>query len=794
MRALLSALLLPLCITAMGQLNISLVGHLDYQASRQSDLSNLWGYTDETGIEYALVGVDGGGQQGTGGISVVSLEDPANPTEVFFFAGPNSIWREVKVWNDHAYITTEAESGGITIVDLSPLPQSTNLPAILWNAPDWSTSHSLFIDENGRLYLHGHNRDPGNGGVIMYDLTQDPMNPVEVGEFDQWYVHDSFARDNILYAAHVYDGFFSIVDVSDPANPVLLGTQLTPNEFTHNTWLDDSGQFLFTTDETVDSYVGAYDVSDPSDILEVDRLQTAPGSGAIVHNTYWVDDKVIQSYYTEGVSIYDATHPHNLVEVGTYDTSPFTGGSFNGAWGVYPFFASGLLIISDIEGGLYVLQPSVPQACWLEGVVTNSQTSAPIAGATVNIAVINITDDTQTNGSYATGYHTAGNYAVQVSAPGYSSETIFNVGLVAGQVTTLNVQLDPLTAFSIHGNVITAVTGAPVPNAQVVFSSPTFNLTAQADAAGEFDLPTVFEDDYVVTATQWSWRTVCLPAQTFTAGSGAFTITMEKGYYDDMVTDLGWEVSGTATAGMWERGVPVGTLLGNTESNPGADVTTDCGAAAYITGNAGGSAGNDDVDGGSAILTSPDFDATEGQQPHVRYKRWFFNGGGSGSPNDTYRIEIFNGTTTAAMETITSATPGSSSWQQSDFAIGSFVTPTANMRLIATVVDGNPGHVVEAGMDEFELVYANTSAIPDPARVAWRLWPNPNSGCFNLQLNDAMAATVEVIDATGRVVVAERINGGAPASINLNVETGSYLVRVRTTDGRVAQERIVVVG
>ncbi|MBK6831235.1 MAG: choice-of-anchor B family protein [Flavobacteriales bacterium] len=792
MRILLSAFLLSVCMNTMGQLNISLVGHLDYQALRQSNLSNLWGYTDETGIEYALVGVNGGGQQGTGGISVVSLEDPANPVEIFFFAGPNSIWREVKVWEDHAYITTEAESGGITIVDLSPLPQSNNLNAILWNAPDWSTSHSLFIDENGRLYLHGHNRDPGNGGAIMYDLTQDPMNPVEVGEFDQWYVHDSFAQNNILYAAHVYDGFFSIVDVSDPANPVLLGTQPTPSDFTHNTWQDDSGQFLFTTDERPGSYIGAYDVSDPSDIQEVDRLRSDVDDGAIIHNTYWHDNKLYHSYYTKGVAIYDVTYPHNMVEVGNYDTYPGTGNGFNGAWGVYPYFPSGRIIISDIEGGLFVLQPDVPQACWLEGVVTNSQTSAPIAGATVNIAVINITESTQLSGAYATGYHTAGNYAVQVSAPGYSSETIFNVGFVAGQVTTLNVQLDPLTAFSIHGNVITAVTGAPVPNAQVVFSSPSFNLTAQADAAGEFDLPTVFEDDYVVTAAQWGWRTVCLPAQNFTAGSGPFTITMEEGYYDDMVTDLGWEVSGTATAGMWERGVPQGTSLGNTASNPGADVTNDCGEQAYVTGNGGGSAGDDDVDGGSTVLSSPVFDATEGAQPHVRYKRWFFNGGGSGNPNDTYRIEIFNGTSTAAMETITAATAGSSSWQQSDFAIASFVAPTANMRLIATAVDGQPGHVLEAGLDEFELVYENTSALPDAARVAWSLWPNPNSGQFNVRVNESVAAIVEVMDATGRMVDLQRLNGGSAATIDLNVGTGAYLVRIRTSDGRMAQERVIV--
>ena len=202
MRAiLLSAALIP-ALAATAQLNIDFVGQLDYQLLRNSNLSNLWGYTDELGNEYALMGVCGTDAQNPGGLSVVSLADPTNPQEIFFFPGPASIWREIKVWGDYAYVTTEAADGELTIVDLSPLPQSTNLPAIVWDAPGWTTSHSLFIDENGRLFIHGANR--GNGGVIMYDLTQDPMNPVEVGEFDTWYCHDSFARGDTLYACLLY--------------------------------------------------------------------------------------------------------------------------------------------------------------------------------------------------------------------------------------------------------------------------------------------------------------------------------------------------------------------------------------------------------------------------------------------------------------------------------------------------------------------------------------------------------------------------------------------------------------
>ena len=110
-----------LTFPSLAQLNMSLVGQLPYQDSTGfvRELSDIWGYEDENGNEYALVGV-------FDGFSVVDCSDPANPVEVFFESGPQSTWRDVKVWNDHAYVTTEG-GAGLLIVDLSPLPQSSNL-------------------------------------------------------------------------------------------------------------------------------------------------------------------------------------------------------------------------------------------------------------------------------------------------------------------------------------------------------------------------------------------------------------------------------------------------------------------------------------------------------------------------------------------------------------------------------------------------------------------------------------------------------------------------------------------
>jgi uncharacterized membrane protein YuzA (DUF378 family) len=82
------------------QLNTSLVGQLNYDLI----LNDIWGYTAEDSVEYALVGL-------TGGFSIVSLEDPSVPKEVAFIDGTSSTWRDIKTWDHYAYVVTEATDG-----------------------------------------------------------------------------------------------------------------------------------------------------------------------------------------------------------------------------------------------------------------------------------------------------------------------------------------------------------------------------------------------------------------------------------------------------------------------------------------------------------------------------------------------------------------------------------------------------------------------------------------------------------------------------------------------------------
>jgi choice-of-anchor B domain-containing protein len=186
-------------LSSYSQLNMTELGYLDIPDMHGLKLNDIWGYVDEEGNEYALVGAQNG-------LSIVDVTDPTNPTEIKWFWGSESIWRDIKTVGDYAYVTTEAEAG-LWIIDLSPLPESTDLPISTYSGPEgneWYTAHNLYADD-GFVYIFGAGRD--NGGTIILDVTTDPMNPIEVGVFDNWYVHVGYVRDYVGYFGNIFEGF-----------------------------------------------------------------------------------------------------------------------------------------------------------------------------------------------------------------------------------------------------------------------------------------------------------------------------------------------------------------------------------------------------------------------------------------------------------------------------------------------------------------------------------------------------------------------------------------------------------
>jgi hypothetical protein len=323
---------------------------------------------------------------------------------------------------------------------------------------EFTIAHNLYIDENGICYIFGAGSNAGSNpsdGAIFLDVAANAINPVYLGEWDDEYIHDGMVRGDTMYAGCINIGDLYVVDVSNKSNPVVLGTHQTPNAFTHNAWVSDDGNYVFTTDEKPDSYIGSYDISDISNIQEIDRIQSNPESNSIPHNTHVDGNFLVTSWYRDGTTVHDISNPHNLVQVAYYDSytgSPsnqYQGDGFDGCWGTYPFLPSGIIISSDINSStngnakLLIYERGFSGACYLEGNVTDATTGQNLSGVTVVILNTTIPNNSSTSlsGTYSSGNADSGVFSVVFSIPGYVSDTLQST-LLNGQVTILNAVLN----------------------------------------------------------------------------------------------------------------------------------------------------------------------------------------------------------------------------------------------------------------------------------------------------------------------------------------------------------------
>lgn len=779
------AVLLSLQAFTQSNYGLNYLGNLSYQQS----LNDIWGWTSPQGTEYALVGT-------TTGFSIVNISNPAAPFERAFIPGPTSVWRDIKTWGNFAYVThdsyTSGSSQGLLIVDLSTLDSS---PIVTYNTFFYThtngqtldRAHNLWIDENGVCYLFGANI--GVGGALMFNLQPNPGAPTYMGIYNIDYLHDGMARGDTLYGAAVYAGNLQIIYVANKANPVVLGLKQTPSNFTHNAWVSDNSDYVFTTDEVSAAYLGSYNVTNPSNIQEVDRVQSSPGSGVIPHNVHVDGDYLVTSYYRDGLTIHDISRPHNVIQVGAYDTSPLSGSGFNGAWGAYPYFPSNIIAVSDIENGLFLFMPDYAKGCYLEGQVTDAANGAPLSGVTVKILGTTDEDLSTLVGSYATGTKNGGSYVAEYAKPGYITQTV-NVTLANGVVVTQNVQLSQLYNFPSSGD-ITAVNGAPITNAHLELSNATADYSVTTNGSGQFNITATYPGTYDYTVGAWGYQTDCGQI-TIDSSNSTLTFQLIAGYEDDFSFDYGWTVIGDATAGIWTRGEPIGTNNQGNLINPEDDVTGDCGEECYVTGNAGGNAGADDVDNGYTILRSPLFDLSQSVNPILSYFTWFINAGGSTTANDSLVVEIDNGTDRVILQ-VRTASSSVSQWIPSTYTLSQHIALTATMRLIITVGD-HPiaGHLVEGGFDHF-FISDPTIGLDITEKEEVIAYPNPFNSMFTVSLPAGHNyQRVMMTDMSGRSVYNATVDARTmQLEINRSFESGVYFLKLEGGNGETKTLKIV---
>lgn len=317
--------------------NTTLRSHLDSYSS----YNDIWGYHDPVSHrEIAILGT-------FSGTSFVETTNPASPVELKFIARSSSTWADHRTYQQYAYIVTEG-GGGLQIVDLSDLD---NIQLVATSTASFQSAHNIHIDEGaGLAYIPG-----ANTGMPVLHLAN-PTAPTEPYNYTFNYCHDAYAFQGIGLLSEIYAGDLRIVDTSNLPGSGFTnrGNYGTPGNFTHNAWGNADNTIAVTTDEVTGGKLAVWDISSPASATLLSQYTDNPS--AIIHNALIQDNIAHISYYTEGYVAVDISDPSSPVKLGQYDTYPGPSGGFNGAWGVYPFQPSGVIYVSDIGTGLYVLE------------------------------------------------------------------------------------------------------------------------------------------------------------------------------------------------------------------------------------------------------------------------------------------------------------------------------------------------------------------------------------------------------------------------------------------------------
>ncbi|MDD4051314.1 MAG: putative Ig domain-containing protein, partial [candidate division Zixibacteria bacterium] len=164
-------------------------------------------------------------------------------------------------------------------------------------------------------------------------------------------------------------------------------------------------------------------------------------------------------------------------------------------------------------------------------------------------------------------------------------------------------------------------------------------------------------------------------------------------------------VSGDASAGTWQRGIPAGA---GDRGDPADDF--DGSGYCYLTGNA---SGDSDIDDGTTNLASPLFDLSAGDAL-IHYARWYSNDYGANPNTDTMRVYISNnnGASWTLVEMVGPTEQASGNWYEKTFWTGDFIEPTSQMRLRFEASDLNAASVVEAAIDDVNIVVYNCGSMP----------------------------------------------------------------------------------
>jgi choice-of-anchor B domain-containing protein len=335
--------------------------------------NDSWGWTDSLdGKEYALIGL-------SNGTAFIDISDPVSP--VYLGKLPthtsSSTWRDVKVYQDFAFVVSEAGGHGMQVFDLTRLRSVANAPETFTEDAHYNgfgSAHNIVINEDSG-YAYGVGTNSFNGGAHFVNI-QNPLNPVAAGGYSAGlYTHDAQivtynGPDTDYTGREIFIGSnedrIVIADITDKANPVTISDiSYTNVAYTHQGWFTEDERYFIVGDEIDELNVGGNTRTIVFDFNDLDapvfHFEHFGETSAIDHNGYVVGDKYYMANYRAGMRVLDISDiaNGNITEEGYFDTyTASNSAAFDGAWNVYPYFASGNIVISDIDSGFFLVKAS----------------------------------------------------------------------------------------------------------------------------------------------------------------------------------------------------------------------------------------------------------------------------------------------------------------------------------------------------------------------------------------------------------------------------------------------------
>ncbi|HEX7315324.1 MAG TPA: choice-of-anchor B family protein [Pyrinomonadaceae bacterium] len=351
--------------------------------------NDIWGWTDpQTDKEYALLGLSNG----------VAFVDVTNPTAPVYLGNlpthgddGGRLWRSVKVYRNHLFVVSEIVDHGMQVFDLTQLRNVTSPPVTFSETAHYnnvSRTHTIAVnEETGYAYLAG-SRPPATGRTVGVDTCggrglhvvdiRNPTAPAFAGCVDEdGYTHETqcviyrgpdaqYQGREVCFSAN--EDTVTIVDVTNKSAPQQISrTTYTGRGYTHQGWLTGDHERFLVNDELDEQQQGL--AKNRTFVWNVTNLDVPfvtnvfqGSTGSIDHNLYVRSLHAFESNYRSGVRVIDASNAFagHLNEVAFFDVYPVDDQAlFNGTWSNYPFFASGTVIASGIEQGLFVLRPQV---------------------------------------------------------------------------------------------------------------------------------------------------------------------------------------------------------------------------------------------------------------------------------------------------------------------------------------------------------------------------------------------------------------------------------------------------